>query len=232
MKNDLIHFSQQYLATLKKHVKLAPRGSLMPALKLGRRAVALGLDTLDLARIHEQAVTALKLARNTNAPADPAGVFFTEANTAIEETHRTARLTKIELGKLTATLSRRTEELTVSNRQLQKGNVRRKTMEDDFAKRGEHHQKRLEESLKLQNHLRHLTHQVLAAQEDERKMISRKLQDEILQTLMGINVRLLCMKQQARSKTNGLQNTIASTQRLVANSAKSMRQAGRKIGGI
>jgi signal transduction histidine kinase len=90
----------------------------------------------------------------------------------------------------------------------------------------------LEESLELQSRLRHLTHQVLAAQEDERKKISRELQNEIAQTLLGINVRLLCLKQEARNSKHGFNNTIASTQRLVANSARSVRQAGRKIGGL
>jgi two-component system sensor histidine kinase DegS len=232
MKQNLIRLSQQYAATLEKHLKQGPQASLLPALNLGRQAVALGLETLDLARIHEQALVLLELSNIKNAFTKLAGIFFTEANTAIEETHRAARQTKIDLSKLMATLGRRTEELAASNRQLQKGVVRRKVMEDEFAKRGKHHQKCLEESLDLQKRLRHLTHQVLAAQEDERKRISRELQDEIAQTLLGINVRLLSLKQQARSNTNGLKNEIASTQRLVAKSARSVRQVGRKIGGL
>jgi signal transduction histidine kinase len=82
----------------------------------------------------------------------------------------------------------------------------------------------LKESLQLQEGLRQLTHQVLAAQEDERKKISRELQDEIAQTLLGINVRLLSLKQEARTNTKGLKNEIASTQRLVVKSAKSVRR--------
>jgi signal transduction histidine kinase len=216
---------------LEKHLKQGPNASLLPALSLGRQAVALGLDTLDLARIHEQAIATLGLSNTKNGFTKLAGIFFTEANTAIEETHHAARQTKVELSRLMATLGRRTEELAASNRQLKKGVVRRKVMEDDFAKRGKHHQKCLEESLDLQNRLRQLTHQVLAAQEDERKKISRELQDEIVQTLSGINVRLLTLKQEAGKNTTGLKNRIASTQRLVANSARAVRQASRKISG-
>jgi signal transduction histidine kinase len=232
MKQNSIPLSQQYVVTLERHLKQGPRASLLPALKLGRRAVALGLETLDLARIHEQALATLELSHIKNAFTKLAGIFFAEANTAIEETHCAARQTKEDLSKLMATLDRRTQELTASNRQLQKGVVRRKVMEDEAAKRGRHHQKCLEESLGLQNRLRRLTHQVLAAQEDERKKISSELRDEIAQTLLGINVRLLCVKQEARSSTSDLKNSIASTQRLVANSAKSVRRAGRKIGGL
>ncbi len=232
MKQNLIRLSQLYVTTLEKHLKQGPNASMLPALKLGRQAVALGLETLDLARIHEQALVTLELSHLKNAFTKLAGLFFTEANTAIEETHHAARQTKAQLSNVMAELDRRTEELVASNRQLQQGIVRRKVMEDDFAKRDQRHRKCLEESLDLQKRLRHLTHQVLAAQEDERKKISHELQDEIAQTLLGINVRLLSFKREAQKSTKGLKNAIASTRQLVANSARSVRQAGRKIRGL
>ena len=232
MKQNIIQLSQQYVTTLEKHLKQGPQASLLPALKLGRQAVALDLETLDLARMHEQALVTLQLANTKNAFTKLAGIFFTEANTAIEETHRAARQTREDLNTLMATLSQRTRELAVSNRHLQQGVIQRKRMAVDFEKRRKHHQKCLEESLELQSRLRQLTHQVLAAQEDERHRISHELQDEMAQTLLGINVRLLCLKREARSNNKGLKNTIANTQRLVANSAKSVRQAGRKMGGL
>lgn len=232
MKQNLMQLSQAYAATLEKHLKQGPRTSLLPALELGRSAVALGLETLDLARIHEQALVTLGLSNLKNAFTKLAGIFFSEANTAIEATHGAARQTKVNLSKAMAALGRRTQELAASNRQLQQGVVRRKVMEVDFAKRSRHDQQSLLESIELQNRLRHLTHQVLAAQEDERKKISHELQDEIAQTLLGINVRLLTLKQQARNHTHGLKNTIASTRQLVADSAESVRQAGRKLGGL
>ena len=64
----------------------------------------------------------------------------------------------------------------------------------------------------------------MVAQEHERKKISLELQDEIAQTLLGINVRLLTLKQHARNNTNGFKQEIASTQALVVQSAKSVRQ--------
>jgi len=232
MKPTYVQLSNQYATALEKLLKQGPQATFLPALRLGRQAVNLGLETLDLARMHEEALVKLQLASRKNAFTKLAGIFFTEANTAIEETHRTARRNKLDLGRLMTTLQRRTEQLANSNLQLQKGAVRRKVMEDDFARRGKHHQKRLEESLELQTRLRQLTHQVLAAQEDERKKIGRELQDEIAQTLLGINVRLLSLKLEARSNSRGLKNTIANTQRLVARSARSVRQVGRKIGGL
>jgi signal transduction histidine kinase len=232
MEKKLTELSRHYAAALGKHLKQGPQASLSPALALGRQSVALGLETLDLARIHEQALAALELSKVRNGFTKLAAVFFTAANVPIEETHRAARQSKVHLSRVMTKLGRRTEELAASNRQLKQGVVRRKVMEDDFAERGKRHQKSLDESLELQKRLRQLTHKVIAAQENERKKISRELQDEIAQTLLGINVRLLSLKQEAHSNSKGLKKEIASTQLLVANSAKSVRQVGRKIGNL
>jgi signal transduction histidine kinase len=185
-----------------------------------------------LARIHEQALATVEISKNKTRLLKRAEMFFYEANTPIEETHGAARQIKLHLGRTMAALGQRTEELAVSNRQLQQGIRRHKEAEDASAKRGRHHQKSLEESLELQNRLRQLTHQVLRAQEDERKHISLELQNDIAQTLLGINVRLLSLKQEAQKNSKGIKNDIASTQRLVARSAQSVRQVGQKIGRL
>ena len=230
MKQKLTRLSQRYLTALRKHLQPGARDGLSPALRLGRQAVDLGLETLGLARIHERAVAKLELAGSKNGFIKQAEIFFAEALVPIVQKHRTARQTQIQLDKLTATLGRRTEELAVSNRQLARGVVRRKVMEDASAERGQHHQKALEESLALQKRLRQLTHRVIVVQENERKKISLELQDEIAQTLLGINVRLLSLKQQARHSSKGFKNEIASTRRLVVESAKSVRRVAREIG--
>jgi signal transduction histidine kinase len=159
-----------------------------------------------------------------------AEIFFTEALTPIVETHRAARQNKIQLNRLDETLNRRTRELAASDRQLQRGILRRRSVEATLKKSSKHYTRLLKDSLHLQEGLRQLTHQVLTAQEDERKKISRELQDEIAQTLLGINVRLLSLKQEARINTRGLKNEIASTQRLVLESAKSVQRVAREFG--
>ena len=62
------------------------------------------------------------------------------------------------------------------------------------------------------------------------KKISHELQDEIAQTLLGINVRLLSLKRGAGSNTKSLKDEIASAQRLVAKSARSVRRFARELG--
>jgi signal transduction histidine kinase len=230
MKEKLIKLSRRYVTVLRKHLKKGPRTDLRPALGLGRRALELGLETLELARIHERAVATLEAASGKNGISKQAEIFFSEALTPIVETHRAALQSKMELNRLTERLNRRTLELAATNRQLQRGISRRKSVEDALKKSGEHYTKLLKDSLQLQEGLRQLTHQVLASQEDERKKISCELQDEIAQTLLGINVRLLSLKQEARTNTKGLKKEIASTQRLVVKSARSVRRVARQFG--
>ena len=231
MTRKLTGLSQRYVAALRKHLEPGPHATPHngAALRLGRQAVTLGLETLELARIHERALLTLGLACGKNGMIKRAEVFFTEANTQIEETHRAARQTKVHLSRVQETLGQRTVELAATNRQLRRGVARRKAMEDEFAIKGKHHQKYLAESLQLQNLVRQLTHRVLAAQEDERLKISHELQDEIVQTLVGIQVRLLALKHEARGNTKHLKNQIAKAQQLVVNSARSVRQFARKL---
>jgi signal transduction histidine kinase len=229
MKQKLIRLSRLYTTALRKHLKLGAGASLQPALGLGRQAVALRLETLDLARIHEQAITTLDLSGSKDGFLKRAEIFFTEAIIPIIQTHRAALQSKVDLKQLNGTLIQRTAELATANRHLETGIRRRKSIETALKKNGSHYTRLLKDSLQLQQGLRQLTHQLLAAQEDERKKISRELQDEVAQTLLGINVRLLSLKQEARTNTKGLKNEIASTQRLVVRSAKSVRRVAREF---
>jgi signal transduction histidine kinase len=67
------------------------------------------------------------------------------------------------------------------------------------------------------------------AQEDERGKLSHELRDEIAQILLGINVRLLLLKQAARSQAKGLNKEIASAQRLVVRSTVRVRRLAHEL---
>jgi signal transduction histidine kinase len=229
MKQNLNRLSQRYVAALRKHLTQGRSANLRPALRLGRQAVAHGLETLELARIHERALVTLELSNGKNGLLRRAEIFFIEAIIPIVETHRGARQSRVDLNRLNVALDRRTAQLTATNRQLQRGIARRKSVEAALKISGVHYGKLLKDSLRLQEGLRQLTHSVLTAQEDERRKISCELQDEIAQTLLGINVRLLTLKKEARNNTKGLKNEIASTQRLVVKSTKSVRRVAREF---
>jgi signal transduction histidine kinase len=230
MKQKLTPLSQRYVAALRKHLRQGPRASLQPALELGRQAAALNLETLDVARIHEGALATLEASSSRDGIIERAGIFFAEAITPIEETHRAALEANVHLSQLHQTLDRRTVDLAASNRSLKQDIVQRKTVEQALKKSGEHSRKLLKESRDVQTHLQSLTHQILSGQEDKRKKISRDLHDEIAQTLLGINVRLLTLKKEDEINASSLKKEIASTQRLVDKSVKSINGFAREFG--
>lgn len=231
MKRKPFGLSQRYVTALREYLKPARRAVTPDAAasELGREAVRLGWDTLELAQLHQRALLTLKLSQSKRGLLQQAERFFTKANALIEATHRAARDGKIALHRLQIQLSRRTTELAITNRQLQRDADRHQVLKRTIAKGGKVQGRGLAESLRLQTLLRQLTHRVIAAQEDERTKLSHELYDDIAQTLLGIQVRLLTLKQLARGDRKHLKNQIASTQLLVVNSVKSVRQFARKL---
>ena len=148
-----------------------------------------------------------------------AEIFFIKVVTPIETTHRAAQEAKVLLNRRNGTV-----DLAASNRRLKLGIVQRKAAEKALKKSGEHFTQLLKESRQLQKHLRDQTHRIMSAQEDERSKISRELHDEVAQTLLGINVRLLMLKNGASSNAQGLKKEIASTERLVKESVQSINR--------
>src|SRR5437868_10687760 len=108
MKAKRTELSRLYHAALREHLKQGDGTEMGPARELGRHAMTLGLETLDLARIHEIALVSLVLPGYTSSTSDGlmgrAGMFFAEAITPIEETHRGAREANVHLKIMIETL--------------------------------------------------------------------------------------------------------------------------------
>ena len=233
MNRKLYGLSKAYVQSLRRHLAQGPRTSQQPARNLGCRAMDLGLETLDLARIHEKALIALASPEDSpiarRGLIRRAGVFFAEALTPIEKTHRGAREANLRLSHAIAKLNRRSADLIASNLELKREIVHRRKAEMALRRSARHYADLFSQSRRLQEQLRHLSHQLISAQEEERKKISRELHDDIAQTLAGINVQLDALKEESTINSKDLQRKITSTQRLVEKSVDIVHRFAREL---
>src|SRR4030095_6682913 len=95
MKRKLLTLSRRYEAALRTHLKQGQRASLESARGLGSQALAAGLQTLDLAKLHEQTLVTEVLPIYPASKRAPlikqAAMFFAAAITPIDKTHRGTR---------------------------------------------------------------------------------------------------------------------------------------------
>ena len=233
MKRELFNLSRRYQEALRAHLKQGRSASPESARGVGSKALAAGLETLDLAKLHEQTLVTEVLpgcpAGKRAALIKQAGAFFAVAIAPILKTHHSAQEAEVHLKKFIEALSQRTVELAASNLELKQEILQRKTAEEALKKSERHYSQLLKQSDSLQEQLRRLSRQILSAQEDERRNISRELHDVIAQTLTGINVRLSALAKEAAINTKGLDRNIARTQRLVEKSVEIVHQFAREL---
>jgi PAS domain S-box-containing protein len=131
--------------------------------------------------------------------------------------------------KLSEEAQRRVEALADANRDLRQEIARRQAVEKSLKQSEQHQGQLLAQSRIMQDQLRHLSRQVIQAQEEERRRISRELHDVIAQTLTGINVQLAALAKQTRLNPKGFDRSIAQTQRLVEQSVEIVHQFAREL---
>lgn len=124
--------------------------------------------------------------------------------------------------QLESMVETRTAQLTATNRRLE-------TSVTTIRKAQEEYRTLLLEAQAMQKRLRQLTHQIISAQEEERKKISRELHDDVVQTLVGINVELSALVHNNSGGVRTLKDKIAHTQRLVEKSVDSVHRFAREL---
>jgi signal transduction histidine kinase len=230
INNAKTQLPERYLAALRHHVRRRSRKASLTARRIGRTALALGLETLDLARMHERALDAVDGRGGQKGRVEAqASAFFVEASMPIEQTHPAARESRLQVRRLREALRARSAALASVRRRLKHEVVRRRRVEENLAKGAKENDGLLSQSRRMQEQMRDLARRIILAQEEERKEISRELHDEIAQTLAGINVQLASLKEAAAVNTRGLNRKIAATQRLVERSVNSIHQFARDL---
>lgn len=231
--NQINSMTRRYQNALRQHVRNGGSGSLKRARVLGKQALQVGLHTLELAQVHEKTLLndllpACAVAKQ-EALIREAAVFFTAANTPIEAAHPMAREAASHMEKVIKALSQRTVELAASNEQCLREVEQRKTAESAYIRREAHYTELLQQSDQLQMQLRQLSRQVLTAQEEERKRISRELHDVIAQSLTGINMRLATLKRDAGANSKSMERNIIGSQRVLEESVNIIHRFARDL---
>jgi signal transduction histidine kinase len=119
--------------------------------------------------------------------------------------------------------------LARANRQLQREVARRRAAEESLQLSRKNYQAILAQSRSVQEKLRAMTRHLFSAQEDERRRLSRELHDEVIQTLVGINVELATLGAARGLGPRALQAQIAQTQRRVEKSVRTVHQFAREL---
>ncbi len=123
----------------------------------------------------------------------------------------------------------RLEAVAATNRELRQEILRRQAVEEALKQSEQEQHRLLEQSRHMQEQLRHLSHRLLQAQEEERKRISRELHDEIAQTLVGVNFHLENLARETKANPKGLMQKIVRTQKLVEKSIHVVHQFAREL---
>jgi two-component system sensor histidine kinase DegS len=233
MNRQILNWSRRYQAALTNHLNADDRESLEAVRGLGSEILADGLPMLELAKLHEQFLISELLpgypAKKRAALIKRAGKFFAAAVVPIGKTPLPGAECITVLEETVEMLSQRTVGLAASNLALSAEITRRKSVEKALKEEKRGYARMIKESAVLQEQLRHLSRQILSAQENERKKISRELHDMVAQTLTGINIRLAALKAGATLDTRSLAQNIAETQRLVEHSVDLVHRFAREL---
>ncbi len=233
MNADRRQWIARYGVALRRQVERNGPANQAGAKALGRAALALGFTTLDLAVIHEKTLVGLPALSDRSGTRSVAlkrsGAFFTQAIIPLETSQHQDLATRELLRQSNAALRTLTAGLHERNVRLKREVNRRKADERAILRAKEKYRALFRKSQVMQMRLRQLTHQIIMAQEEERREVSRELHDEVVQTLVGINVELAALGRAGPLGLDALKAKIAQTKRLVEHSVDVVHAFAREL---
>jgi len=233
--NQLKQLTMRYFGALHSAVAAdTTDGAAEMARELGAQAVELGLDTMELAKIHQEALSELtpddcdkeSVLRLTAR----AAVFFNATLVQIESNHSTAQQINAGLVNVELALLQRTLELADAGRKLKTGIEQRKVADANLKSSKAKSVRLLKELQALEADLKAVTLQLYNTQETERKRMSSRLHEEIAMTLLGIHVRLLSLQKEVATTHTSFTRGIDTTRRLVDQASATINHFNQEFG--
>jgi signal transduction histidine kinase len=227
-------FERSYRSALRRHVQSSKTPNPGSPQRLGRRACALGIETLALAGIHDAALSSLAPEAGTAEPRDlgiaaRAAAFFCQAMGPIEAMHLPAVEARAERLRLGKSVDRGLSKLAASRKRLDREVARRRDVETHLAASVRKHRTLLLRSKAMEEELRLLSRSLLRSHEEERTRISRELHDALGQSLTAVNVGLASLRAAAAVDSKEFRGGVARTQRLVRQSMRTVHRFARSL---
>ncbi len=225
-----LHLPVTYQSILRDFLAHRDEVILQQAYEFGRAAMNAGLGVFDVIRLHHQALIDGALPRDVEAAyfAPALESFLLEVLSPFEAAHRGFRRALERMQQLNEALADRNEALASVNAQLQKEIANRERTEAELRESKDHYQSLFQQARAMEESLRALSGQVLTAQEEERKRISRDLHDEIGQTLTAVNVTVAMLKKHAAGDTAFAQK-VSEAEKLLAQSMEVVHRFAREL---
>lgn len=231
MSNPTSSLPVTYHSALRDYLAQPNEATRQQAYELGRAAMSAGLGVFDVIRLHHQALNDGVIARDPVAIVRAAPMleaFLLETLSPFEAAHRGFRRAWDRLEQLNTTLAGHNEALALSNAQLEEEISMRQRTEAELRESKDHYYRLFQKAHAMEESLHELSAQVLTAQEEERKRISRELHDEIGQALTAVNVTIAVLKKHATSDT-ALQKKISDAEQLLASTMETVHTFAREL---
>lgn len=219
MNSFASRLSRVYAVELRRFLADGHERILQRAYDLGRRAAASGLGVLDMAKLHQEVLAKLVLARaSSRSPVKLLGtaeIFLLEALSPFEAMNRGFRESNERLQQLIRQLEEKNKALARFNTELG-AEVRTR--------------KRTEKALRRSEQTsRELSNRILHVQEEERTRISRELHDEVGQALTAINVNLALLKRSGSEDVRTWKRKLEDTQNLLERTMETVHHFAREL---
>jgi signal transduction histidine kinase len=221
-----------YRGALRDYLVHPDKTTLQPAHELGRAALSAGLGEFDVIRLHHQALTDGALPDGEPAAAvlfAPAlQTFLLEALAPFAAAERDLRSGRERLEQRNRVLTERNAILASNNAQLGEEMGLHQETEVALRQNQERYRQLFQQARAMEEHLRELSAQVLAAQEAERKRVSCGLHDEVSQALTAVTVAIAILKKQADPDAE-FRHNVAAAERLLAQSMETVHRVAREL---
>jgi len=229
----VVRWAGRYRRALADYLAQGPDADLAPATRLGGQASRLGLETLDVAKVHAQAAVDLEVpvgsVKATSGWIERADAFFIETLAPIEKQHEPALKAEAEATLQAATLRQHAKALAASEGHLERNVGERKKAEAALRRSQVGLLKTLTKTRRLQAQVRKKTQAHLAAHETGRSAARNHLDDELAQELLAIHLRLLILKRMAQSDHLRLWKEIDEAERIVRKSLATIDRVNRHL---